>query len=457
MQSTTAGKNRVSITAGILSFTALLITASTTALALQPGDLDPTFGKGGKVIDQPGIIHSVALQQDDKIVTLGEWGNSMVIARYNPNGSPDITFGSNGKVVTGISDYFINSNASIAVQSDGKIVVAQGFDYDTDGNESDVVVRYNPNGSLDNTFGATGIVNLPWNIAFFALAVQPDGKIVVVGAGFTVVRYNQNGSFDTTFDGDGIVITNLGGNYDSAYAVAIQPDGKLVAAGRGLGGNSSSFYEFAVVRYNSDGSPDSTFGGDGIVTTGFGSCNQAFSQAFSASLQWDGKIVAAGYSYNNSTYDWALVRYNPDGSLDDTFDSDGKVITPVPSTYYTGNQSVAIQKVGGITLENLGRIVVSGTSFNGTTYHDFTLVRYNSNGSLDSTFGGGDGMAAVDFNNSSDVANGMVLDSRGHAVVVGESDGAFALARFLLLVPRSTPPFKGDGKGAETQQLNKLF
>jgi uncharacterized delta-60 repeat protein len=390
-----------------------------------PGDLDTTFGNGGKVTDGPGIIYSVAMQEDGKIVTAGESGYSIVIARYDLNGSPDVTFGSGGKVVSSFGGYLINPSASIAIQPDGKIVVALGLDSDTEGNESDVLVRYNANGSLDTTFGANGIVGLPSYTPFFALAIQPDGKIVVSGGGFTIVRYNPDGSFDGTLGGDGIVSTNLNGSYDSAYSIGIQTDGKIIAAGRGLGKGGESSYDFAVIRYNTDGSLDSTFDSDGIVTTNLGLYDQAHSQVFSISLQSDGKIVAAGHSYNGSSYDWAVVRYKPDGSLDDTFDSDGKVITPIPSIYYNGNNSVAVL--------NTGKIIVSGTSYhNVSTKHDFTLAQYNTDGSLDTNFGGDDGIATVDFGNSSEVANGMALDRHGRAVVVGSSDEAFATARILL-------------------------
>ena len=192
--------------------------------------------------------------------------------------------------------------------------------------------------------------------------------ILTIFSALPFVSLAQAGSLDLSFDTDGKVITNMGSSDCAANAVVIQSDGRIVAVG--YSGNGST-YDFAIARYNTDGGLDTTFDTDGKVTTAIGSYNTAFAVA----LQSDGKIIAAG-SANGSQMDFALVRYNTNGSLDTTFDIDGKVITAV-GNFTDVAYSVAIQ--------NDGKIVMAGYSSNGSN-DDFSLVRYNTNGSLDSTF-----------------------------------------------------------------------
>jgi uncharacterized delta-60 repeat protein len=399
------------------------------------GSLDTSFDSDGFVVTDFGLwtgnsLRAVAIQQDGKIVTAG---NAM--ARYNPDGTPDTSFAGTGKVF--LSGY----GYAVAIQPDGKAVVG-GQWYDRDNDCYTVwLARYRIDGSLDTSFGTDGEVrttDLACDEYAHSIALQPDGKILVAGgsydpttspAGFAVVRYNTDGSLDQTFDSDGIVTTAIGSNAQ-ARSVAVQSDGKIVAAGYGHPGSTD---DFALVRYNPDGSLDTSFDGDGIVTTLIDATNDF---ADSIAIQTDGRIVAAGGSYilNSGDGDFALVRYNPDGSLDTTFDSDGRVAT-----------SALDPQTSSIAVQTDGKIVASGTSLNGST-HDFALVRFNSNGSIDTTFGR-NGVSTVDFNSSYvDYAYGMTLDGQGRAVVVGESAGAFALARFLLGVSPTPFDFDGDGR-----------
>ena len=395
----------------------------------QNGSLDTTFDSDGKVTTWFGVIvgnalFDVTIQPDGKIVAVGVTDGE-VVARYNSDGTRDTTFGTTG-IVPGAA-------SSVAIQQDGKIVAAGG---------SFLLTRLNQDGSLDATFDGDGIVT---NSYFFGVAqvlIQQDGKVLVAGSyctgyddngacestGFALARVNTDGTIDTTFDGDGIVTFYIA--CDSLNAVAIQPDGKIVAAGNSYDGSIGTF---ALVRYNPDGSLDTTFDGDGIVTTPIGT----FASANSVAIQSNGKIVAAGYGSANG-FGFALARYNPDGSLDTSFDNDGIVTTAI------GTSSIA----NSVAMQSDGKIVAAGASSFGPNA-DFALVRYNPNGSLDTTFGGGDGITTVDFNNSVDFAHGMALDGQGRAVVVGSSDGAFALARFLLGSPTANvaTPFDFDGDG----------
>ncbi len=271
----------------------------------------------------------MAIQSDGKIVVAGytrhvSGVNGFALSRYNPNGSLDLSFGGmgTGKVVTLIGSSSSQAN-SLAIQSDGFIVVAGTSSF---GGMDFAVLRYTPSGSLDTSFGASGIVITPvgaGNDLANDVALQSDGKLVVAGfsyvgsdTDFALVRYNSDGSLDTSFDGDGKVIKPIGVSSDQAYSVAIQSNGKIVAAGYGVDGNDpvlSNNYDFALTRYNSDGSLDTSFDGDGKITTPVGAGADVVT---ALALQSDGKIVAAGYSVVSSSFDFALTRYNSDGSLD---------------------------------------------------------------------------------------------------------------------------------------------
>ena len=444
---------------GIVSTPAIVFFAviifGALSLEAAPGDLDLTFSGDGKLTDWSGSANGVAIRPDGKIVVAGSTNNngSFAVLRYNPDGSFDADFGGgDGRVTTDIGYSYERAHA-VALQSNGKIVVI-GTTWDGSGSQWGhfSLVRYNLDGALDLSFGGgDGIVvteNLGtgW-VTANAVAIQADGKILVAGMSdyflydfpeLTVIRYNPDGSLDLPFGVGGKAKLPWGpgpfGGFapavEEATFVAIQPDGKIIAAGYSYGFSDFS----ALVRLDSNGSPDGTFGGgDGVVVTDIG---PGADIARSAAIQSDGKMVTGGSSYNGSNNDFALVRYNPGGSLDTTFGSAGVVTTHIGS----GNDSIS-----SAVIQPDGKIVAAGHSDNGSN-NDFALVRYNPNGSLDTTFGGGDGKATVDFGSSNDYANGMALDGQGRAVVVGESDGAFAFARFLL-GPRFTGfDFDGDGR-----------
>ena len=355
------------------------------------GSLDTTFDSDGKVttdLFNLDAAFSVAIQSDSKIVVAGESYNGsdydFALVRYNADGSLDTTFGSDGKVTTDlwlISGIDIDDEHAfaVAIQSDGKIVVAGAAGF---GNRDDIaLVRYNTDGTLDTTFGTgnygavTTAIGSSGNDNAFSLAIQSNGKILVAcdsfnssDDDFALVRYNSDGTLDNTFGSDGKVTTAIGSDDEQAFAVAIQSDGKIVVAGNSFDSDNGSGYDFALVRYNTDGSLDTTFDSDGKVTTPIfnGFSFNGTDVAYSVAIQSDGKIMAAGFSYSGSKHDFALVRYNTDGSLDTTFGSDGKVTTAIGSGTDVA-RSVAIQADG--------KIVVAGYSHNGSNY-DFALARY---------------------------------------------------------------------------------
>lgn len=421
----------------------------------QDGTPDLTFGTGGKVITQlsPGYDsgYGVAIQPDGKIVVAGESQNGtsgfdydIALVRYNPDGSLDNNFGSGGIVISPIGSGW-DLSGSVALQSDGKIVVAgqtlAGSAYDF------VTVRYNTNGSLDNSFGNGGIAKTPVGSGAYGwfCALQPDEKIVVVGPvsngsnlDFGVVRYNTNGSLDNNFGSNGKVITPVNTADDYSWSCAFQNDGKILVGGlSSINGN----LDFALVRYNSNGTLDNSFGANGKVTTPVG---PASDKGRSVTLQTDGKIVLGGNSVIGATEDFALVRYNIDGSLDNSFGANGIVSTPVG----TGEDILKT-----IVIQADGKILAAGYGINTLSGYDFAVVHYNSNGSLDYNFGI-NGIALTPVGTSSDFGMGIALQTDSKIVVAGAS--VSSSYDFAVLRLENSPP-TGISSTGQTPQDFKLF
>ena len=414
------------------------------------GDLDATFGNGGKVKTDinrsTDIANAVAVQADGKLVVVGEtYQNNdfstedFVVARYNSDGTLDSTFGSRGKVRTDFPGLAAVPSA-VVIQTDGKIVVAGGaFPLFTFAGNFELV-RYNSNGSLDTSFGNGGIVTtiFPEGSYAFDVALQPDGKIIAAGTvfvdfnpgdqsdtDFALARYNTDGSLDTTFGNGGTVSTDFFGNEDDAFSVVIQADGKIVAVGSANA--NATYYDFAAVRYLSNGTIDTTFGVAGKVSTDFGV--GGFDRAHSAALQADGSIVAAGFAISTSgiSQNYAVARYTSSGVLDTTFGNGGKTQIDFGS---------CCQSAYAVLVQTDGKIVIVGYANTESSDSDFLLARLNSTGSLDSTFGTA-GKVRTSFGNLNGGANGAALQTDGKIVAVGfqatsSSRGVdFALARYL--------------------------
>ena len=398
----------------------------------QAGQLDNTFGQGGIVTTALNVsgksqINSIALQSDGKLIAAGVSNNGtsadFTIARYNPDGSLDNSFGINGIVITQIGDTN-ECIESVVIQPDGKILTG-GYSI-MDSSNDFALARYNPDGSLDSEFGTGGIVTTPIgdkDDKIFSIALQSDGKIVAGGCyidssywSFALVRYNSDGSLDDSFGTNGSVTTSIGPRHDVINTVLIQPDGKIVAVGYSNNGDN---YDFAVARYNTNGFLDDDFGTHGIVTTPIGTGHDA---AYPAVLQSDGKIIAACYSHNGHDEDFALVRYNPNGTLDNAFGESGKVITQVG----TGHD-----RIYSLAIQNDRKIVAAGLSISSTS--DFTVARYNENGSLDEFFGS-NGLTVTPVGTLGDVAFSVLIQSDGKIVAAGYSvkngNNNFALVRY---------------------------
>jgi len=382
-----------------------------------PGLFDASFGASGVVTTDVSLygqqINDLAVQSDGKIVAAGEallasGDQGFALARYTSDGSLDATFGASGIITTSFVGNSAQARALILQPADGKIVVAGGS-----GNDP-ILTRYTATGGLDPNFGTGGIVTstVSGTATWYDVALQNDGKLVAVGfldgvnSDFLVARFSTTGTLDADFGASGIITTDLGGS-DVAYGVAIQSDGKIV-----VGGKNSS--DFALARYTISGTLDAAFGNNGVTTTHFSGVDAAYGLA----LQADGKIVLAGVANNN---DFAVARYTSSGALDTTFAGDGATTTDFGSS--DQGQAVAVQ--------DDGKIVVVGY----TSGQRLSVARYNADGSLDDTFG------------TSGRANdplGSSNHDEGHAVAIQPDDQKIIAAgldgKFFLLVRYALSP-----------------
>jgi uncharacterized delta-60 repeat protein len=402
---------------------------------LNNGFLDPAFGVGGKVLTDFGgdaWAFSSVLQPDGKIVVAGSapvagTGRDFALTRYNVNGSPDTTFGPdhNGKVTIDIAGED-DGPRGLAQQADGKLVAVG---YAGVGTQNRIaLVRYNADGTLDTSFGEGGKVTTSLggpNDFGLGVVLQPNGKMVVLGGtlaqGCALLRYNVDGSLDTSFGNSGKVFAGAG-----LSAIAFQNDGNLVAAGSDY---SSTNLEFFLTRFNADGSLDTNFGNGGKVLTGFDGGLGSFDQVFGLVVQSDGKLVAAGYAEIEPATDFALVRYNADGSLDTSFGNGGKVTTDFGGG---DNHAHALVLQPGTGTEDV-KIVVAGSAVVGGE-DEFALARYNADGKLDPSFGAG-GTITTNFAGGPDFANSVLLQPDGKIVATGTAKVGghheFALARYI--------------------------
>ncbi|NOU43388.1 MAG: DUF4347 domain-containing protein, partial [Methyloglobulus sp.] len=366
------------------------------------GNGSTNFDFNGKIDDVR--IYNRALGASEIAALSGDLYQStsnIAVTINSVNDAPTFNAGSGSATTTiGTGDDWARA---MAVQADGKTVVVG---YASNGSNDDfAIVRYNVDGSLDTSFGTGGKVTVGVGSSTdeaYAVTIQADGKIIVAGRShngssmdFAVIRLNTNGSLDTNFAGTGKVMVDFAGTTEDTQTVIVQPDGKII-----IGGTSNSL--FALARLNSDGSLDTSFGTGGKVTT---DATVAADSGYSLALQSDGKILMAGAGNNN----FVLVRYNSNGSVDTSFGLSGKVETDMGGTDY--GRSVVVNSDG--------TILVSGYS----SFGDFALVKYTSTGTLDTTFGSGTGKALTDISGS-DVAVDMVVQSDGK-IILGGYNGSF--------------------------------
>ncbi len=367
---------------------------------------------------------SVNVLPDGKVIVVGSAntpgvaGIDLALVRYNPDGSLDSSFGNAGKVLSSVN---ISPNAA-TVQTDGKILVIgqRGSDF--------ALGRYNANGSLDSGFGNAGITITDFNSRLDtanALSLQPDGKIIVVGSSradassnpdFAAARYNQNGTLDSGFGTAGTVLTDFNAGSDVANAVLVQSDGKIVLAGI-RADNTNAQPAMALLRYKPDGSLDPLFHGTGKVVPAIG---QPDGIANAVAQQADGKLVVFGSSGGR----FALLRLTLNGSIDGNFGNLGIVLTDVGTGLKTDTGSAML-------IEGDGTILCAGDSL--TTEDHFVLTRHNPNGSLDGSFGTG-GKFFTPLGGDRAILGGMTLQSDGRVLLGGffrvNPIGQFAVLRY---------------------------
>jgi len=452
---------------------AVVSQAQTTA-----GNLDATFGTGGTVrTDFAGNIdqaNAVAIQPNGQIIAAGSsFSNSktvedFIVARYNANGSLDKRFGKNGKITT---DFFrnVDSISAVAIQPNGMIVVAGFAQLGGSGGTPRVfaLARYRNDGQPDTSFGNGGALTTSFGgnfAAASALMLQPDGKIVVAGTvdfnpdlpgsglDFALARYNSNGTLDGSFGKGGKVVFDFFGSFDQANGAVLQPDGKIIAVGSASYDSANRDIGFALARFNTDGSIDFGFGTGGKQITDFFG---AGAKANSVVLQEDGKFVVAGTASDSATRpvatDIAVARYNSDGSLDSAFGAGGETAIPFTDSATEQGNAVAVLPDG--------KIIVAGTAFKTfNTPPDFALVRYNADGSLD-------GINANDIAGGTDEGLAIAIQSDGKAVVAGRSFRSnfdLTLARYNIEagptpVGDTTPPTAPTGLTATFNSITNAI
>lgn len=336
-------------------------------------------------------------------------------------------------------------NAAIGIQSDGSIVSA-GYVILNELAEFSVV-RYNSFGIPDVTYGNNGYVATSFGTGAAAagLAILSDDEAIVAGYGepmagtsFAIGLYTTSGILDTSFNSIG-TNTTLIGDGAAAYSVVIDTSGNYVTAGVAvLSGTPNT----ALVRYTSSGTPDSSFGTGGVVTTQIAND----SEGYSVELQSDGQIVVAGFANVSGLPNFALARYNSaDGSLDTTFNSSG--VLPGTVTTAVGSQSHAY----ALAIDSSGNLVAAGNSDDA-----FAIVRYLPDGTLDTSFGG-TGMVTTGITGTSNSQiNGIVIQSNGQIVGVGFADDYVALARYNTDGSLDTAGFNSSGSqpGVVTTSIN---
>ncbi|MFL6335169.1 MAG: Calx-beta domain-containing protein [Pyrinomonadaceae bacterium] len=474
---------RLRLTAAALLALLLWTTTPTTPASAAAGDLDPSFGSGGRVTTDFGgfeAAYAVAVQADGKLVVTGGGGQDIAgqvfgdfyVVRYRSDGSLDTGFGSGGKVLTDFGNTSDLASA-VAVQADGKIVVV-GFSSSLrpfpDPSHADfALARYNADGTPDSSFGTDGkvktVLSTENNSAAGAVAVQADGRLVVAGivethsingeifSDFAVVRYNADGTLDSTFGTGGVVTLDFDQS-DGAAGLVLQPDGRIVLAGSAwkIAGGLGLPAACAVARLNTNGTPDAAFDGDGKETITFLGVDECSAVA----IQPDGRLIVAGSAStgrNLDEPDFALARLNSNGTLDQTFGERGRVLVDFDS----GSDNPV-----GVAVAPGGRILAGGYTFrrNGFDGPFLAAARFNPDGSPDNTFGAG-GRVKTGFPGGARVlARGFAAQPDGKPVIVGEvqisqnsQDNTMniAVARYDAAVgaePASFVRFSSAGYGA---------
>ena len=386
----------------------------------QPGTLDKSFGADGKIYysNLHGNCNAIAIQEDGKIVTGGMYdstgGPGFLIARFNSDGSIDKTFGNNGKVITIKGKRRAENVIALAIQPDNKILACGRFiNSSAEGDVS--VVRYNTDGSIDESFGEKGfiIADVGKDDLVGDMALQADGKIVVTGkkgvkeseiSPAFVLRYLSDGTVDNSFGNNGLVITDFS-TLTTISAITLQTDGKILIGGT----YGAGVRQFLVIRYNNDGSLDKNFGTEGQAKLQVEQGDMYSLGLNDLTVQPDGKILGAGTA-GPLNYHVALVRFTSEGTTDVSFgQKNGYTVLPMDEGY-------SVARTISATADN--KIILTALYYTGSNT-GLSAIKYSENGNLDSSFGD-NGIAVTGFDSSDMTANiGAGAIQKDGKIIVG--------------------------------------
>jgi uncharacterized delta-60 repeat protein len=417
----------------------------------QAGTLDSSFGIGGRMLasfGQSSECTAMIMLKSGKILTSGITGpfdrERIGLMRFNIDGTLDSSFANNGQLI----DYTFPNDMilcrGIAETSDGKIVALAEERGGVNVHGMNVMLaRYFEDGSTDSSFGKYGFIrtDVGYDENCSAVKIDGDGKIIIAGIeiefkgtssqNILLMRYNQNGSVDSSFGNNGIVIPDINGahTFEDANTILLQPDGKIITGGRIFDKQYDSS-KFLLMRFLQNGKIDSTFGINGTMVSHFKEADVIFSIA----LRADGKIIAAGSTFEkrNQPYlaysNTAIAQYLPNGQPDVTFGKKGKAVLSIPD-YNTEGKSILIQNDGKFVIAGItGKPIFGGSQF--------IVTRFLKNGTVDSSFGI-DGSTQTRFGSGGGVCKNAILQSDGKILVSGtyypgSTPSSFALARYNI-------------------------
>lgn len=419
----------------ILLFSILIIISN--IVQAQDGSFDASFDLDGQLVtDINGgyeFCNDLIVLPDDKIISIGTSGSDIALVKYDVNGILESTYGNNGIKLLTISGG--PNPAKAILQSDGSIIIYGNF---TNIFPTELfILRIDSNGNLDNSFGTNGIVTTNFgNDGQYpgGIKLQSDGKIIISGttenfsplnSDIIVMRLNSNGSLDNTFGTNGQIIINvdlLDGSQTLDYGIDIlfRDDGKIIV----IGSSDISGNKIVLIRLNSNGTIDSSFGSSGLVVEMF---NTNFDAWTCSALQSDNKIIIGGQSNDGNNDVFALARFEENGAYDNTFGSSGKVMNSVDNYSSYGKD---------ILIQNDGKIILIGSVIDNTFNYAFAISRYNSDGTLDTSFDT-DGTKSFTFNSSfpPNDANAVATQSSGKILIAGivnnNSDNDIGIARII--------------------------
>jgi uncharacterized delta-60 repeat protein len=433
-----------------------LLTVINVPVAFTQGTLDPAFGTNGSVTTkiQTGrddVGQSITTQPDGKIVVAGNSFNiigysNIGVVRYNKNGKLDKTFNITGKKV--INDGFCNV---VLVQTDGKILIGGSVAI---GNTTAFGLwRMNSDGSMDNTFGTNGYQTVSFPAGYvicFAMALQPDGKILIGGndgnyyagnSSLALARLTPTGALDNTFSGDGKYTLNLIHKSLACQKILLQPNGKIIAAGQLDTIIDPNFHdEFFAARLNIDGTIDNTFGTGGIVREK-NSTSSTSDVCYSAALRPDGKIVLAGMSKTGISYTSSILCLNNDGSVNSAFGT-------------SGWQNLSFYGATGILYTTLAqknnKIIVVGS----VAGSSIGVARFTTTGQPDASFANA-GLDTFIYSPGHIGANDAIMERNGNILVTGFktiTTDYFLTARIL-----NTAPYQKELSDASTSSIEDVM